>query len=112
MVDGVTKLTQLELASSETAQAENFRKLLLAMAADVRVILVKLADRTHNMRTLSHLTPEKRQRIAHETMEIYAPLAGRMGMQSIRTELEDTSFEVLNPEARRSEEHTSELQSH
>jgi GTP pyrophosphokinase len=102
LVDGVTKLTQLELTSSETAQAENFRKLLLAMAADVRVILVKLADRIHNMRTLSHLTPEKRQRIAHETMDIYAPLAGRMGMQSIREELEDLAFEVLNPEGRTS----------
>ncbi len=102
LVDGVTKLTQLELASTETAQAENFRKLLLAMAADVRVILVKLADRVHNMRTLGHLSPEKRHRIAHETMDIYAPLAGRMGMQSIRVELEDLAFEVLNPEARTS----------
>ena len=100
LVDGVTKLTKLELSSSETAQAENFRKLLLAMAADVRVILVKLADRLHNMRTIAHLSPEKRHRIAHETMEIYAPLAGRMGMQWIRSELEDLSFEVLNPEAR------------
>ncbi|MHA1529163.1 MAG: RelA/SpoT family protein, partial [Alphaproteobacteria bacterium] len=102
LVDGVTKLTQLELTSTETAQAENFRKLLLAMAADVRVILVKLADRIHNMRTLGHLSSGKRHRIAHETMEIYAPLAGRMGMQSIRTELEDMAFEVLNPEARTS----------
>jgi len=102
LVDGVTKLTQLELNSQETAQAENFRKLLLAMAQDVRVILVKLADRIHNMRTLGHLSPEKRQRIARETMEIYAPLAGRMGMQSIREELEDLCFEVLNPEARTS----------
>jgi len=102
LVDGVTKLTKLELASSETAQAENFRKLLLAMAADVRVILVKLADRLHNMRTIAHLRADKRQRIAHETMEIYAPLAGRMGMQSIRSELEDMAFEVLNPEARTS----------
>ena len=102
LVDGVTKLTQLELASTETAQAENFRKLLLAMAADVRVILVKLADRIHNMRTLGHLSPEKRHRIARETMDIYAPLAGRMGMQSIRVELEDLAFEVLNPEARTS----------
>jgi len=102
LVDGVTKLTKLELTSAETAQAENFRKLLLAMAADVRVILVKLADRIHNMRTLAHLKPAKRQRIAHETMDIYAPLAGRMGMQSIRSELEDLAFEVLNPEARTS----------
>jgi len=102
LVDGVTKLTKLELTSTETAQAENFRKLLLAMAADVRVILVKLADRIHNMRTLGNLKPGKRQRIAHETMDIYAPLAGRMGMQSIRSELEDLAFEVLNPEARTS----------
>ena len=102
LVDGVTKLTQLELTSKETAQAENFRKLLLAMAADVRVILVKLADRLHNMRTIGHLRAEKRERIARETMDIYAPLAGRMGMQGIRDELEDLCFEVLNPEARTS----------
>ena len=102
LVDGVTKLTQLELSSKETAQAENFRKLLLAMSRDVRVILVKLADRLHNMRTIGNLRAEKRERIARETMEIYAPLAGRMGMQAIRDELEDLSFEVLNPEARTS----------
>ncbi|MEM7058029.1 MAG: bifunctional (p)ppGpp synthetase/guanosine-3',5'-bis(diphosphate) 3'-pyrophosphohydrolase [Pseudomonadota bacterium] len=102
LVDGVTKLTQLELSSKEAAQAENFRKLLLAMAQDVRVILVKLADRLHNMRTIGNLRPGKRERIARETMEIYAPLAGRMGMHQIREELEDLSFEVLNPEARTS----------
>ncbi|MBY8976364.1 bifunctional (p)ppGpp synthetase/guanosine-3',5'-bis(diphosphate) 3'-pyrophosphohydrolase [Rhodobacteraceae bacterium NNCM2] len=102
LVDGVTKLTRLELNSQDTAQAENFRKLLLAMARDVRVILVKLADRLHNMRTIGNLRQEKRERIARETMEIYAPLAGRMGMQRIREELEDLCFEVLQPEARTS----------
>jgi GTP pyrophosphokinase len=102
LVDGVTKLTQLELTSKDAAQAENLRKLLMAVAKDVRVILVKLADRMHNMRTIGNLRAEKRQRIARETMDIYAPLAGRMGMQAIREELEDLSFEVLNPEARTS----------
>ncbi|MEM7545975.1 MAG: bifunctional (p)ppGpp synthetase/guanosine-3',5'-bis(diphosphate) 3'-pyrophosphohydrolase [Pseudomonadota bacterium] len=102
LVNGVTKLNKLELASRETEQAENFRKLLLAMSRDVRVLLVKLADRTHNMRTIGALRPEKRARIARETMDIFAPLAGRMGMQRMREELEDLSFEVLNPEARTS----------
>ncbi|MFV0472731.1 MAG: RelA/SpoT family protein [Pikeienuella sp.] len=102
LVDGVTKLNKLELASRETEQAENFRKLLLAMSRDVRVLLVKLADRTHNMRTIGHLRPEKRARIARETMDIFAPLAGRMGMQRMREELEDLAFEVLNAEARTS----------
>ena len=102
MVDGVTKLTNLELTSSETKQAENFRKLFMAMSKDLRVILVKLTDRLHNMRTIRHMAPHKQGQKAHETMEIYAPLAGRMGMQWMREELEDLSFAVLNPEARNS----------
>ena len=102
LVDGVTKLTNLELSSVENAQAENFRKLLMAMSKDLRVLLVKLADRLHNMRTIKHLRAEKQQRKARETMDIFAPLAGRMGMQWMRDELEDISFRVLNPEARKS----------
>ena len=102
LVDGVTKLTNLELGSVESAQAENFRKLLLAMSKDLRVLLVKLADRLHNMRTIRHMDPEKQLIKARETMDIYAPLAGRMGMQFIREELEDLSFRVLNSEARSS----------
>ncbi len=102
LVDGVTKLTNLELSSTEAKQAENFRKLLMAMSKDLRVLLVKLADRIHNMRTIRHMSLEKQQQKAHETMEIFAPLAGRMGMQSIREELEDLSFHVLNAEGRNS----------
>ncbi len=102
LVDGVTKLTNLELSSAENEQAENFRKLLMAMSKDLRVLLVKLADRLHNMRTIKHLPLEKQQRKARETMDIYAPLAGRMGMQWMRDELEDLGFRVLNPEARKS----------
>jgi guanosine-3',5'-bis(diphosphate) 3'-pyrophosphohydrolase len=102
LVDGVTKLTNLELSSVGNAQAENFRKLLMAMSKDLRVLLVKLADRLHNMRTIKHLNPEKQQRKARETMDIFAPLAGRMGMQWMRDELEDIAFRVLNPEARKS----------
>jgi GTP pyrophosphokinase/guanosine-3',5'-bis(diphosphate) 3'-pyrophosphohydrolase len=102
LVDGVTKLTNLELSSSQAKQAENFRKLLLAMSRDLRVILVKLADRLHNMRTIRSMRPEKQAQKARETMEIYAPLAGRMGMQWMREELEDLAFKVLNPEARNS----------
>ncbi len=102
LVDGVTKLTNLQLSSSEAKQAENFRKLLIAMSRDLRVILVKLADRLHNMRTIRSMSPEKQAQKARETMEIYAPLAGRMGMQWMREELEDLAFRVLNPEARNS----------
>jgi RelA/SpoT family (p)ppGpp synthetase len=99
LVEGVTKLQRLELASREAEQAENLRKLLLAVAEDIRVLLVKLADRLHNMRTIQFVSEDKRARIAEETMEIYAPLAGRMGMQGMRDELEDLAFRVLNPQA-------------
>jgi len=102
LVDGVTKLTNLQLSNTESQQAENFRKLFMAMSRDLRVILVKLADRLHNMRTIRSMTPEKQAQKARETMEIFAPLAGRMGMQWMREELEDLSFKVLNPEARNS----------
>ncbi|MCV6597414.1 MAG: bifunctional (p)ppGpp synthetase/guanosine-3',5'-bis(diphosphate) 3'-pyrophosphohydrolase [Mangrovicoccus sp.] len=102
MVNGVTKLTNLQLTSTETKQAENFRKLFMAMSRDLRVILVKLFDRLHNMRTIQSLPPEKQARKARETMDIYAPLAGRMGMQWMRDELEDLSFQVLNPKGRES----------
>jgi GTP diphosphokinase / guanosine-3',5'-bis(diphosphate) 3'-diphosphatase len=99
LVDGLTKIKQLDRVTREATQAENLRKLLLAMSKDVRVLLVKLADRLHNMRTLNHVKPEKRQRIAEETMDIYAPLAGRMGMQLVRDEMEDIAFRILNPDA-------------
>ncbi len=99
LVEGLTKIKRLDLVSRKAKQAENFRKLLLAIADDVRVLLVKLADRLHNMRTLHHMPEHKRGRIAEETMEIYAPLAGRMGMHDMREELEDISFHTLNPEA-------------
>ncbi|MEX0339584.1 MAG: bifunctional (p)ppGpp synthetase/guanosine-3',5'-bis(diphosphate) 3'-pyrophosphohydrolase [Arenibacterium sp.] len=102
LVDGVTKLTNLQLSSVETKQAENFRKLFMAMSKDLRVILVKLADRLHNMRTIKSMKAEKQVQKARETMDIYAPLAGRMGMQWMREELEDLSFRVLNPEGRKS----------
>jgi guanosine-3',5'-bis(diphosphate) 3'-pyrophosphohydrolase len=102
LVDGVTKLTNLQLSSTESQQAENFRKLFMAMSRDLRVILVKLADRLHNMRTIRSMSPEKQAQKARETMEIFAPLAGRMGMQWMREELEDLAFKVLNPEARNS----------
>jgi RelA/SpoT family (p)ppGpp synthetase len=99
LVEGLTKLKRLELVSREAKQAENLRKLLLAISDDVRVLLIKLADRLHNMRTLEFVPPESRRRIAEETLDIYAPLAGRMGMQGMREELEDLSFRTLDPEA-------------
>ncbi len=99
LVDGLTKIKKLDMMTKEATQAENLRKLLLAMSRDIRVLLVKLADRLHNMRTLSHVKPEKRLRVAQETMEIYAPLAGRMGMQVVRDEMEDIAFAILNPTA-------------
>jgi len=103
LVDGVTKLTGLEIFSERTKQAENFRKLMLAITGDIRVLLVKLADRLHNMRTLQYIKqPEKRRRIAQETFDVYAPLAGRIGMQHVREELEDLAFAELYPDARAS----------
>ncbi|MCH9747083.1 MAG: bifunctional (p)ppGpp synthetase/guanosine-3',5'-bis(diphosphate) 3'-pyrophosphohydrolase [Alphaproteobacteria bacterium] len=102
LVDGVTKLTNLQLSSVETKQAENFRKLFIAMSKDMRVILVKLGDRLHNMRTIRSMRAHKQLQKARETMDIFAPLAGRMGMQWMREELEDLAFKVLNPEGRSS----------
>jgi guanosine-3',5'-bis(diphosphate) 3'-pyrophosphohydrolase len=100
LVDGVTKISKMKTHSDVKNQAENFRKLILAVSKDIRVLLVKLADRLHNMRTISYVpNEEKRKRIALETMEIYAPLAGRLGMQSFRDELEDLSFQILNAAA-------------
>jgi GTP pyrophosphokinase len=97
MVDGVSKLDQIEFASREDAQAENFRKMLLAMARDVRVILIKLADRLHNMRTLDAMAPTHRKRIARETLDIYAPIANRLGLNALYLELQDLSFKHLYP---------------
>ena len=99
LVDGVTKLSQFTAANThEEKQAENFRKMMLAMVDDIRVILVKLADRLHNMRTLEHLSSRQQERIALETMEIYAPIANRLGMGKIKAELEDLCLKYLDPE--------------
>jgi len=111
LVEGLTKLKKLDLVSKEAKQAENLRRLLLAISDDIRVLLVKLADRLHNMRTLGAMRDDKRVRIAQETMEIYAPLAGRIGMQDLRDELEDLSFRHINPEAyEHISDHLQELQ--
>src|SRR5688500_10239704 len=97
LVDGVSKLDKIEFQSAEDAQAENFRKMLLAMARDVRVMLIKLADRLHNMRTLGAVPPAKRRRVARETMEIYAPIANRVGLNALYDELQELAFSHLYP---------------
>jgi len=97
LVDGVSKLTHMEFASQEEKQAKNFEKMAIAMAKDIRVIIVKMADRLHNMRTLGPLKPEKRRRIAKETLDIYARIAARLGMHDLRVEFEDRGFEALHP---------------
>ncbi len=99
LVDGVTKVSKITFLSREEKQAENFRKMIIAMAHDIRVVLIKLADRLHNMRTLDHLDPRQREEIARETIDIYAPIAHRLGIYWLKSELEDYSFRYLNPTA-------------
>src|SRR4026209_101667 len=99
VVEGVTKISTIPFSSSEERQAENFRNVLLAMVDDIRVILVKLADRLHNMRTLHHLPEERRVKIAQETLDIYAPIANRLGMSKVKNELEELAFKCLEPSA-------------
>src|SRR5438132_7454712 len=99
VVEGVTKISAIRFSSSEERQAENFRKMLLAMVDDIRVILVKLADRLHNMRTLNHLPEDRRVMVAQETRDIYAPIANRLGMSKVKNELEELSFRYLEPQS-------------
>ena len=97
LVEGVTKLTRISFQSREQAEAENYRKMIVAMAQDVRVILIKLADRLHNMRTIEYLGKQKQVQKAKETLEVYAPLAHRLGIHAVKWELEDLSFQILHP---------------
>src|ERR1700741_1064715 len=97
IVEGVTKISKIDFSTKEEAQAENLRKMMLAMVDDIRVVMIKLADRLHNMRTLEHLDPDRQQKIARETLDIYGPIAHRLGMGKIRGELEDLGFRYLDP---------------
>ncbi|HNJ77267.1 MAG TPA: HD domain-containing protein, partial [Azospira sp.] len=97
LVDGLSKLDKIEFQSHQEAQAENFRKMLMAMARDLRVVLIKLADRMHNLQTMSHVRADKRRRIATETLEIYAPIANRLGLNKLFRQLQDLSFELIHP---------------
>ncbi len=102
MVEGVTKISQVQFASWEEKQAENYRKMILAMAHDIRVVMIKLADRAHNLLTLEAMSPEQQRRISKETLDIYAPIANRLGIGWLKAELEDGSFQYIRPEKHKS----------